>query len=317
MRLVALACVGCTALNPAFGDADARDEGTNSGDGTGNSRTSTTEPGPGTNGGTGSADSSPPGTTSPATSTSDTAPGLDTTSEDSSTGPSRPTYSCGEEGFDIEITRPAIDCGMLPSGQGLNVNLDCMFFSETNSGLAAAPATGCGTGACVPSGPADTILTVPGIALAQALELPDTPCGYLWARGTVLGGECRWDTLSLFHADEEIALILSNAIESTSTENVLPLPNDGDSIPLVPYSADVLAPATCGDRTDKLCASSGWRAFEFAETPEPAAPDGVPVSALHGDQDLSVFNWGLQFDRQCVRHGRWAVVEAGQEWVLD
>ena len=315
--LVALASVACTALNPAFGDENARGEGSNDGDGSGLTAAGTTERDPETNGGTGPAGTSPSGTTSNATDTSDTAPGSDTASEDSSTGPTTPNYTCDEEGFDIQLTRPGIDCETLPAGQGINVSFECMIFSETDTGLTAAPATGCEKGACVPSAPAGIAVSVPGVDLAGALEVGDSPCGYLWARGTVVAGECRWGTLSLFRANEEFALILGGGIGDNGEETFLPLPGGGGNVPVVPYSAATLGPTTCGGRTDEFCAAAGWKEFRFSETQTAAAPDGVPGSAIHGDQDLTIFNWGLQLDRQCDMHGRWAVVEAGQEWVLD
>lgn len=315
--LVALAPLACTALNPAFGEDDGPNEGSNEGDGSGRMTTaSTTERDADTNGGSGSGHSSSPGTTSDTGGTSGAASNSSTSPQDEGTGDPMPSYPCDENGFDIELADPGVACDR--AGEPLNVDMQCMIFNEQLGGLEATPATGCSVDSCIPTGGPSLTVSVTGVDLERAVNLAESPCGFMWARGVADAGSCQWDTLSLFHADGGLALILGNRIQGDDAGNSLPVPGEGTN--LVQLSASLLDDATpCGQPAAMPCAGAGpgWRTVEFSVTPTPALPDGLPVSASFLSQDLSLFNWGLQRDRQCIERGRWAVVEAGQESVFE
>lgn len=234
---------------------------------------------------------------------------------DFGSGPSLPSYRCNEPGFNIEILDSELSCADLPAGTAVNVDLECMAFSQEGGGLEATPATGC-DGTCEVLAGATVSVFVPGIDLPEALDVAGSTCGYLWARGVAEPSGCQWDNLSLFHADGRLALMLGNGVLGEGSPVVLPLPSD-IPVRVVELSAGFLEQTTCGERSDMVCANAGWRQLEFAATMMPALPDGSAASAELSGQALSVFNWGIQLDRQCETHGRWAVVEAGRESLFE
>jgi len=300
--------MGCTRLNPGFGD------GTDEAEGTGGATTGAlptgvveTTAGDGTGSltsGTGS------GSTSSATPDTDSGP----------TDPPPPVrYLCDADQFDILVSPSPPQCAATGRGnpRPVTIDADCMSIHAEGSALVGSRATGCETDECTSNGDGAITLSTEYINLGDALEIGNsTVCRYVWAYGYPINGDlegdCSWEALAIWRPNGELDLAVGNGLPDDGFPEAVGRPGTAG----VPVSSTILEDLTTCGLSDGVCARAGWRSFRFAEMEQPALPDAIPMNAFLGRQALSVVNHGLLFDLSCDRFGRWGVVPKGREPVL-
>lgn len=292
---------GCARLNPAYfagGESGASDQ----------------------SGGSGSSSEGPPGgaeaTTGEDAEGSEGASGGTEVSGVDTDPYEEPELICGGDRFDIvlDTLEPFSDCDEGGVGQAVAVS-GCVAVEVVGGTLIAHPASGCDGSACEPALTDDAVsIYVEGLPLAELFQ-PSTQapvCVTLDASGIANGrGDCWWDALVLWSNVGDLRLAVGSGIPDRGEVADLHQPGRG---PVFMDSA-VDAPATCGQDTG--CPTSGWRAVTFGEVDVWADATGVPVESRLRGQELAVFNWGLNIDLACERHGRWGVVPLEDDWIFE
>lgn len=307
MRLTLLVALvlgcGCAKLNPAFGDENAAGtDGAGSDGGVGSD-------GP-ASGGDGSAGDASDGADGSSMSTS---PG----DEDGSAGEGGsesgggddsggdPELVCEEPGFGLQILGDELPC----DGGGAPDLNTCAVLESVGGVLTVGLASGCGTGGCMPNFDDAASIAVEGVNFEELYDAPTCVTMQAWGHETD-AGTCRWDALFLW-SDDGLDVALGTAIRDLGevTETRTP---DGE-----PFIWDTKFDefTTCGQNTG--CMQQGWRAVTVGDTMGWAYADGDPLETAILGQEMLVFNWGLNVDLSCQRHGRWAMLPPEHLTILE
>ena len=304
MRLVGLMVAasllgGCVRTNPQFS------EGTSGGDSTG-----APDPSPGTSG-------PPPGTTSGTSgdpsSSSSWDPSDPTFPADTGGDPPDPIDEmCDAEWFGIHLDPPLPACGN--AGNLRLADTFCARVGIADDGLSIHSAEGCAQGTCVGPDTPPWILSVDGVDLPAMFDTDDERC--MWVSYFGYGtqdGSCDLEAVALWPSGGQMLVALGNGLPGLSGPQQGELVRPGG--PEVGFGTEWGGENMCDAGID--CDDAGWRNFKFGEMGAYAEPDGEPVGAVVLEAPMSVFNFGLRMGDHCEEFGRWAVVPAGYEDVLD
>ena len=222
-------------------------------------------------------------------------------------------FACGADQLNI---RAAPTIGECMEAQGTEVVLrgQCaQVFAGDEGGIRAYPADGCGTNLCDASEDSPLNLNAEYVPLDAVLGPSDEPvCMRYDLYGFATGrGDCWWNALILWSNAGELEIAVGNGIPSEGDVEDVEQPEAGN----VSFISEIDIPATCGD--GQGCDRSGWRKLRFGNGEEWAVANGVPAHSSLGEQDLLMFNWGLNIDLACERYGHWGVVPEGDEWIFN
>lgn len=299
---VALLC-GCARENPAFDP----EQGTTAGSGSPSSSSGIPSSTTSATLESESADDSTTVAAETGTEESTTSEGITDT-----TGEYGDDFVCGEDQLNIFVSPPHEECTG-DRGDEVFLRGRCVEIVGGEQGsLVAVPAEGCGTTECGPSGEAATILAAEYIPLVSIIGPSADPiCVRYDLYGFATGlGDCWWNALIVWSNEGALELAVGNGIPSQGDVEDVEQPN-ADTVPFI---SEIDIPATCGDGNG--CDRAGWRKLRFGQSDEWAIANGTPAHSTLGDQDLLMFNWGLNIDLACERYGHWGIVPEGDEWIF-
>lgn len=221
-------------------------------------------------------------------------------------------FACGEDQLNIFVNPPHEECTG-DRGAEVVVRGQCVQIAAGEQGsVIALPADGCGTATCIPISDAATVLAAEYIPLVSLIGPSAEPiCVRYDVYGFATGlGDCWWNALIVWSNEGALELAVGNGIPSQGDVNDIEQPN----VDTVPFISEIDIPATCGDGSG--CDRAGWRKLRFGQSDEWATANGIPAHSRLGDQDLLMFNWGLNIDLACERYGHWGIVPEGNEGIF-